>query len=90
MVERMNRTIKDMLSKYISANQTDWDNYIDGIVLAYNTTPHETTGISPYRLVFGREARLPIDVITGDENNLCPEIELNKAAYIRMLEEKLF
>jgi hypothetical protein len=40
--------------------------------------------------VFGREARLPIDVITGNENNLCPETELNKAAYVRMLEEKLF
>lgn len=37
-----------MLSKYINANQTDWDSYIDGIVLAYNTTSHETTGITPY------------------------------------------
>lgn len=25
MIERLNRTIKDILSKYISVNQTDWD-----------------------------------------------------------------
>ena len=60
MVERVNRTVKEMLSKYISANQTDWDKYIDGIVPAYNTSPHDSTSISPYRMLFEREARLPI------------------------------
>lgn len=38
-------TINEMMSKYISSHQTDWNSYIDGIVLAYNTTPHKTTGI---------------------------------------------
>lgn len=41
MVVRLNRTIKDMLSKYLTVHQTDWDRYVDGLVLAYNTTPHE-------------------------------------------------
>lgn len=89
MVERMNRTIKDMLSKYINANQTDWDRFVDGIVLAYNTTPHETTRISPYRLVFGKEAKLPINVLTENENFTTSEKEANKAVYVRDLEEKL-
>lgn len=89
MVERMNRTIKDMLSKYINANQTDWDRFVDGIVLAYNTTPHETTRISPYRLVFGKEAKLPINVLTENEDITTSEKEANKAVYVRDLEEKL-
>lgn len=40
MIERLNRTIKDILSKYISVNQTDWDKFIDEIVFAYNSTIH--------------------------------------------------
>lgn len=39
MVERFNRTIKDTLSKYLTVHHTDWDRYVDGLVLAYNTTP---------------------------------------------------
>lgn len=53
MVERLNRTIKDMLSKYISLHQNDWDKFIDGISMAYNSTVHETTGISPFRMLYG-------------------------------------
>ncbi|XP_061170353.1 uncharacterized protein LOC133179669 [Saccostrea echinata] len=45
MVERLNRTIKDTLSKYISLNQSDWDKFIDGISMTYNSTVHETTGV---------------------------------------------
>lgn len=45
MIERLNRTIKDMLSKYI-LNQTDWYKFIDGFVFSYNSTIHESTGIT--------------------------------------------
>lgn len=44
IVERLNRTIKDMLSKYLTVHQTDWDRYVDGLVLAYNTTPMKQLG----------------------------------------------
>ena len=55
MVERLNRTIKEMLSKYIEIKQTDWDDFIDTVVMAYNTSVHETTGFTPYRMVFGTD-----------------------------------
>lgn len=44
IVERLNRIIKDMLSKYLTVDQTDWDRYVDGLVLAYNTTPMKQLG----------------------------------------------
>jgi len=34
-------------------------------MLAYRTSVQETTGASPFSLMFGREARLPIDVMFG-------------------------
>ena len=64
MIERLNRKVKDVLAKYISVHQNDWDKFIDGVVFAYNSTVHDTTGITPYRMVFGEEIRLPVELVT--------------------------
>ena len=37
---------------------------IDSMVAIYNQTPHTTTGYSPYFLMFGRNPKLIIDLIT--------------------------
>ena len=45
--ERFNRTIEDMLSKYISKAQRDWDEYLPLLLLAYRSSVHESTGQTP-------------------------------------------
>lgn len=57
MVERLNRTIKDMLSKYLTVHQTDWDRYVDSLVLAYNTTPMKQ--LRSYLTEWCLEVKLP-------------------------------
>lgn len=52
MIERLNRPIKDILSKYISVNQRDYDKLTDGIVFAFKSTIHESTVMMPYKMVF--------------------------------------
>lgn len=63
MVERLNRIIKEMISKYVNLPQTNWDNYIDAISMPYNTYVHETTGLTPYRMLFGCEMTVPVSVL---------------------------
>lgn len=64
-VERHNRTIQDMLAAFVSAQCDDWDLWLDPIVYAYNTSRQESTGLSPYELVFGKLPRLPLECELG-------------------------
>jgi hypothetical protein len=42
-------------------NQDNWDDFLAGVVHAYNTSVHATTGYSPSSLMFGREISLAFD-----------------------------
>jgi hypothetical protein len=88
MIERMNRSINDMLSKYIKSHQKDWDQCLDFITMAYNSTPHESTGISPYKLVFGREMSFPIDIIT-DKVDEAPHEPKYVSEYVKEMEDRM-
>lgn len=65
MVERLNRTLEDVLSKFVSNHQRDWDQHIPLALMAYRSSVHESTGFSPSMLMFGREIELPIDLLYG-------------------------
>lgn len=60
--ERFNRTLLDMLGTLAPNKKNKWSQHIVHLVHAYNYTPNEATGFSPYFLMFGREARLLVDL----------------------------
>ena len=62
MIERFNRTIGECIAKLISDKEKEWDEYIESILLAYRTMKHESTGFTPFQLIYGRQAKLPIDL----------------------------
>lgn len=63
--ERFNRTLLSMLGTLDPKQKQKWSQMISQLVHAYNCTQNEATGYSPYLLMFGREARLPIDICFG-------------------------
>jgi hypothetical protein len=76
LVERYNLlqpTFAEMLSMYLNSLHNDWDGFIDFVTFAYNTSRQESTGSSPFLILYGREAVLPIDFALG--NN--PEKDLD-------------
>jgi len=66
LAERYNHTFADMISMYVNSLHNDWDRYVDFVTFAYNTSRQESTGVSPFFLLYGREAVLPIDVALGN------------------------
>ena len=63
MVERHNRVVADVISKYCANNPSSWDQMIPDLNLVYKTTVHKTTGQTPFSLVFEQECKYPIDLL---------------------------
>ena len=63
--ERMHSTLHAMLSMYSNIAQNNWAEVLPFIQLAHNTSFSSTMHETPFFLMFGRQARLPIDIIFG-------------------------
>ena len=65
MVERFNQTLERYLAKVVESRQKDWDEHIQPFLLSYRSAVHESTAHTPAFANFGRELRLPADLLTG-------------------------
>lgn len=54
-----------MLGKVVCDSQRDWDERLPLVLAAYRASPHSSTGMSPNRLLLGRENRMPLDLVMG-------------------------
>ncbi|XP_030594321.1 uncharacterized protein LOC115786334 [Archocentrus centrarchus] len=85
--ERFNRTLLSMLGTLDTANKRNWSQYISHLVHAYNCTKNDATGHSPYFLMFGREARLPVDICFGTVVDGTSEVSHLK--YVKQMRQDL-
>jgi hypothetical protein len=66
LVERINRTLKTTLAKYVNENKTDWPNLLPFVALAYRSSVHASTGFTPWELAYGRQPSLPSCLLNGE------------------------
>lgn len=89
LVERLNRTIEDMLSKVISKNQKDWEEYLPLVMYAYRSSVQESTGESPAMMMLGREVELPVDLLYGRPPRNGKETNTANTEYVEELIERM-
>ncbi|XP_072066863.1 uncharacterized protein [Arachis hypogaea] len=62
--EAANRVILQALKKMLDSAKGEWAELIPEVLWSYNTTIQTTTGETPFKLVYGSEALIPIEVGT--------------------------
>ena len=56
-----------MLSCICKENPNDWDENIQYVMMSYHSVKQKTTGYTPNYLMYGREIKMPIDIIIERE-----------------------
>lgn len=62
-LERSHLVLVEYLKQYVD-KFTEWDELLEYAAFSYNTSTHESTGYTPYELVFGKLARQPSSEVT--------------------------
>ncbi len=86
--ERLNKTLVRMIRAYLK-DQSEWDLNLGCLASAYRSTPHQSTGVTPNLLMFGREVRLPAEIVFGSETVRKNEVVSSYGAYVEQLKSTM-
>ena len=90
LVENFNGTLKKMLKCYSDETAKDWDKNIPYVLFAYREAKHETTGFSPFEMLYGRHVRGPLSIVKEKWEDLKPEdVKQSAISYILDVRERL-
>ena len=91
LCENANGTLKNLLRSLATQQPADWDQHLPYVMMAIRSTKHESKKASPNLLMFGREFRLPIDVIYPKYNTTSiPQCPVKYIEWLRMAMSESF
>uniref|UniRef100_A0A3P9HTM5 Gypsy retrotransposon integrase-like protein 1 n=1 Tax=Oryzias latipes TaxID=8090 RepID=A0A3P9HTM5_ORYLA len=73
LTERVNRTLKTMMSSYVGNRHEEWDKWLSEFRFAINNTQHESTGRTPAELALGRSLKGPLERLIHQRPALDPQ-----------------
>ena len=90
LTEKFIGTMKSMLKRLCSEQPRQWHRYINPLLFAYREVPQESTGFSPFKLLYGRAVRGSMTILKQLWTKEVEECEVkNSYQYVFELQEKL-
>ena len=83
-VERLNRTLLQMIRCTIRNGQSNWDKQLQLLIAAVRCTVNRSTGFTPNRLMLGREVTQPLQLMTGVPEERAPMQEFVEQVQLEM------
>jgi hypothetical protein len=59
-IENVNLVIQQFLRNYVATNQQDWVDHLELVEFCYNNSEHSATGSTPFQMVTGKSAIVPM------------------------------
>ena len=78
-----------MIESCLKSQQHNWDQQLGCLAAKYQATPNERTDMTPNLLMFGRKARMPIEVMLGVSKNPNQEEITSYGDYVDTLREQM-
>ncbi|MCO5552704.1 hypothetical protein L7F22_006221 [Adiantum nelumboides] len=78
LVEKTNGVLCKIITKHVRDRPQDWDKHLTVALWVYRTSFKVSTQFTPYHLVYGQEALLPIEVELGSLRVLARETTSSK------------
>ena len=72
VVERAHRDLNGMLRSLTMHDPVRWEQYVPEALFALRTAVSDTTGLSPYEVLYGHKAILPLDLVLGSPPDSVP------------------
>ena len=61
--ERFNQTLIRMIAAYVDEFHTNWDENLNILAFAYNTSTHASTKCTPFETLYGYKSKVPLDLM---------------------------
>ncbi|XP_066987487.1 uncharacterized protein [Macrobrachium rosenbergii] len=87
-LERVHQTIKNLLRKYMEETAQSWDENLDLLMYMLRSVPNDSTGVSPFELMFGRKPRTTLSMVKENFIHNKEEDTTTLLAYMKELKEK--
>ena len=88
-VEAINKVLKCMLQRMIGVHKRDWHLFLYSALWAYRTSVRNATGFTPFQLVYGLEAILPVQCEISSLKlvvNLLPRTSEEEARFLELIQ----
>ncbi|XP_057745745.1 uncharacterized protein LOC130963660 [Arachis stenosperma] len=87
LAEAANKVVLQALRKKLDDAKGLWAELVPEILWGYNTSPHSTTKETPFRLVYGSEAMIPVEVSQSSFRTQAEDHEYARRAELDLVEE---